>query len=192
MSSWVRRYAAPSVGDPYYTSTQSAYTPALNPYPDVSPYGFVLPNCTGLACGRQIEQGYGSFIDWQNGFGHAATWWEASVGYCDRGHTPELGAIVVWGGGVPPYENYGHVATVEAYDPDTGNLVLSNSAASGGIFYETTPNVSDPNLGLSSAYFLKGYIYPAGSPKPSWYYPIICKRRKKQYGYKRKQRAVQL
>ena len=192
MSSWVPRTTAPSVGDPYYTSTQqTTYQPALNPYPDVGSYGFVLPNCTGLACGRQLEQGYGDFISPSNGFGNAATWWDAAASFCDRGQDPKVGAILVWGGGVYPYQDFGHVAVVEAIDENTGRMTISNSAASGGIFYLTHPYVTDSNYGMSSAYFFKGFIYPAGDPKPSWYYPVLFKRRKKQNGRSRiKHRSV--
>lgn len=192
MSSWVPRTTAPSVGDPYYTSTQqTTYQPALNPYPDVSAGGYVLPNCTGWACGRMIEQGYGSYISPSNGFGHAVTWWNASVGFCDRGQIPQVGAILVWSGGVYPYETNGHVAVVEAIDEATRTLTVSNSAASGGIYYPTYPSMDDPNYGMSSAYTFLGFIYPAGDTKPSWYYPVLFKRRKKQNGRSRiKRRSV--
>lgn len=189
MSSWVPRNTAPSYGDPYYTSTQqSLYTPALNPYPDCGPYGFVLPNCTGMAAGRQLEQGYGSFISPSNGFGNANSWWSASVGFCDRGQDPKVGAIAVWdGGGYNPPA--GHVGTVESYDPITDKITTSNSNYGGTVFYMLTLDGHNPSIGPS--YTFLGYIYPAGDPKPSWFYPIICKKRRKQYGRPRiKRRTV--
>lgn len=189
MSSWVPRDTAPSPGDPYYTSTQqSTYTPALNPYPDVSAAGFVLPNCTGLAAGRQIEQGYGEYIKPSNGFGNAQTWWDASVSFCDRGQDPQLGAIAVWSGGGywPPA---GHVGTVEYYDPATDTITTSNSDYSGRVFYTLTLSGHNPSIG--SSYTFLGYIYPAGNPKPSWFYPVLCKKRRKKYGRSRiKRRTV--
>ena len=188
MSSWVPRYSAPSVGDPYYTSTQplNPQPGAQNPYPVMSAGDFVLPNCTGLACGRQIEQGYGAEIRPSNAFGDAATWWEAAANFYERGQDPRIGAVAVWGGGVPPYQNAGHVGTVEDYDPDTGIISISNSAAGGFIFYMTYPSDSDPNVGMNANYFFKGYFYPAGQPKPSWFYPLISKKRRNKLYARRK------
>lgn len=185
MSSWVPRTTAPSYGDPYYTSTQqSQYQPALNPYPDWGPYGFVLPNCTGLAAGRQLEQGYGAEICPDNEFRDAWTWYAAAANFYERGQDPRIGAIAVWSGGIG-----GHVATLEYYDPDTDTAQFSNSNYGGTVFYMTTTTGHNPYC--FTGYTFLGYIYPAGQPKPSWFYPLICKKRRKQYGRPRiKRRTV--
>lgn len=192
MSSWVPRLTndAPAYMDTNYVRFNYG---GLNQYPARDANGWTLPNCTAWASGRQLENGYGDFISPWNSFGNAQTWWDASVGFCDRGQDPKVGAIAVWHGGPlqpPDYQHTaGHVAVIESYDPDTDTALFSNSDYSGSQYYWNTKSGHNPSLG--SLYTFLGYIYPAGDPKPAWYYPIICKKRRKQYGRPRiKRRTV--
>lgn len=188
MSSWV-----PRLDGDWPTYLQAEYTNyqygGLNKYPARDSNGWSLPNCTAWASGRQLENGYGDYISPANGFGNADSWYDASVGFCDRGQDPQIGAIAVWRGG---HLGAGHVAVIEQYDPATDTALFSNSdygAALSNWCYWNTKTGHNPSLGQS--YTFLGYIYPAGNPKPSWYYPVLFRRRKKQNGRSRiKRRAV--
>lgn len=194
MSSWIPRLDndAPAYLDPHYVNED--FTGGLNQYPERNLLnGWALPNCTAWASGRQLENGYGDYIAPENEFRNAQTWWDASVGFCDRGQEPKVGAIAVWWGGPlqpPSYtETAGHVAVVEAYDPVTDKALFSNSDYSGSQYYWNTKDGHNPSLG--SLYTFLGYIYPAGDPRPAWFYPIVCKKRRRAYGRSRiKRRSV--
>ena len=185
MSSWVPRTTAPTYGDLNYVRYDYG---GYNYYPKRDSNGWTLPNCTAMASGRQLENGYGSDIRPLNGFGDAETWYAAAANFYERGQDPRIGAIAVWSGGPlqpPDYQHTaGHVATIEIYDPDTDQAEFSNSNYSGSQFYMLTMNGHNPYLG--SSYTFVGYIYPAGQPKPSWFYPLISKKRRQKLYARRK------
>ena len=191
MSSWIPRLDndAPAYGNINYVRYTSG---GLNYYPDRDGFGWTLPNCTAWASGRQLENGYGDYIKPANEFRDAQTWYAAAANYCDRGQEPKIGAIAVWHGGPlqpPDYAHTaGHVAVIEDYDPNTDLALFSNSNYSGAQYYWTTMSGHNPALG--SLYTFLGYIYPAGDPRPSWFYPLICRRKRKNYGKFRTQRGA--
>lgn len=110
--------------------------------------GIVLPNCVGYAHGRFSEiLGSPCSLPTAN----AGDWWEQVRGY-DKGQTPKLGSVIVWG----KAGEAGHVAIVEQINAD-GSILTSNSAYAGTWFYMQT--VYPPGYTWGGGFYCKGFIY---------------------------------
>lgn len=110
-------------------------------------------------------------------YGNAYTWWDSAAGRYARGHTPEVGAVMVLkpGHGM----RVGHVAMVsEIVDARTVKLTHANWSVRGGVERGVTAvDVSDAgdwskvriwyapvgDLG-NTAYAAYGFIYPGDAP----------------------------
>lgn len=135
---YVARTTAPNLNNSCYYSTKNAL------YRD----GFGMPNCTCYALGRWIELlGYIPRLC----LGMAGRWYGYNDGY-QRGNTPKLGAIAVWGLNGSNID--GHVAVVE--DFGDGYIYCSNSAYKSTNFYMKY-YYGNYNFG---SYIFKGFIYP--------------------------------
>lgn len=109
--------------------------------------------------------------------GDAYTWWDSAAGRYDRGHTPEVGAVMVLkpGHGM----RVGHVAMVsEVVDARTIKLTHANWSVRGGVERDVTAiDVSEAgdwskvrvwyaplhDVG-QTAYSAYGFIYPGSAP----------------------------
>lgn len=112
--------------------------------------GSVLPNCTGYAWGRFLEEN--EITDCNLSRGDAEVWFgNTSDGY-ERGQTAKLGAVICW----ESSQSGGHVAVVEEIKSN-GDIVTSNSAYNGTRFFLET--LSPPNFNRGSAYTFQGFIY---------------------------------
>ena len=126
---FVPRTTAPEADSPYFTTE--------NPFYNV---GLGMPNCTAYAWGRAYEiLGQRPPLN----IGHARYWFYNEGGFpnpddfFERGQTPRLGAIAVWG--ASNLGPFGHVAVVEAINAD-GTVDVSESFW-GGQFFAFSQNV---------------------------------------------------
>lgn len=144
------RLDAPSIDDLHWIkTTHGGYNRCILIDPDT---GSVLPNCTGYAWGRFIEEQ--GLTDCNLSRGNATVWYgNTSDGY-NRGSTPKLGAVICYSGGS---DNAGHVAVVEEIAND-GTLTISESTYSG--IYFRTKTVSPPFYYWGTLYDFQGFIYP--------------------------------
>ena len=103
-----------------------------------NPFRISGGNCTWYAWGRAHEiLGRPPQLN----RGHARYWFGNGGPFpgserFQRGQTPQVGAIAVWGRGASPNHNYGHVSVVESVDRN-GNVRLSGSNWGGQSFYIT-------------------------------------------------------
>ena len=112
--------------------------------------GSVIPNCTGYAWGRFLEEN--QLTDCDLSRGNAEIWFSNTSDGYERGQSPKLGAIICW----YSTQSGGHVAVVEEIKPN-GDIVTSNSAYGGTRFYMKT--LSPPTYYMGSAYTFQGFIY---------------------------------
>jgi surface antigen len=113
--------------------------------------GSVLPNCTGYAWGRFLEEN--NITDCNLSRGNGGVWYSHNDGY-QRGITPRLGAVICW----DKVGGDGHVAVVEEIKPN-GDITTSNSAYNGSRFFiEHLTRAS--NYSRGSLYSFQGFIYP--------------------------------
>lgn len=120
--------------------------------------GSVLPNCTGYAWGRFLEEN--NITDCNLSRGNAEIWFNNTSDGYERGQTPKLGAVICW----HSTRSGGHVAIVEKIYAD-GKIRTSNSAYSGKRFYMKT--LSPPSYYMGSAYTFQGFIYPPNNFDPN-------------------------
>lgn len=119
--------------------------------------GSVLPNCTGYAWGRFLEEN--NLTDCKLSRGNGEVWYSnTSDGYA-RGQTPKLGAVICW----HSTRSGGHVAIVEEIKSN-GDIVCSNSAYNGRRFFLRT--LKAPKYYFGSAYTFQGFIYPPNEFTP--------------------------
>lgn len=116
--------------------------------------GYGLPNCTCYAYGRAAEIA-GKFLSLPGG--NAGNWYSSATNF-ERGQSPRLGAVAVWGNSPSGY--LGHVAVVESIDSN-GNIVTSESQWGGEYF--TTVSYSASNHyawnRVGRDYKFLGFIY---------------------------------
>ena len=131
--------------------------------------GYVLPNCVGYAQGRLLELRGENKINWKLPACNAEDWYDkAKANGLQVGHTPKLGAVVVWRAGNThnSADGAGHVAIVEEIKAN-GDIVVSQSAYGGQEFYMST---------ITKA---SGYMYAANRPLVGFVYagvkPHCCK-----------------
>lgn len=125
MAVYVPRTTAPTGSEKWWRRPEAG---GVNPCININ-NGVVLPNCVGFAWGRFSEIiGTPCSLPTAN----AGDWWELVRGY-DKGQTPKLGSVIVWG----KAGEAGHVAIVEQINSD-GSILTSNSAYAGTWFYMQT------------------------------------------------------
>ena len=160
------RTTAPSATDPHWIkTTYGGYNRCMLIN---SSTGSVIPNCTGYAWGRWLEEN--NLTDCTLSTGDAEGWYNRTSDGYERGQTPKLGAIICWNS----TRSGGHVAIVEKIYND-GKILTSNSAYSGRRFY--TKELRPPSYYMGSAYSFEGFIYPPNNFDPNP--PGYGKRRKK-------------
>lgn len=145
---FIPRLTSPSNSDLHWIkTTHNGYNRCI----EIDPVtGSVLPNCTGYAWGRFLEEN--DITDCNLSRGNARVWYtHTSDGY-NRGQTPKLGAVICWDNP----QGDGHVAIVEEIH-NNGEIVTSNSAYGGPRFY--TQTLSPPNYNIGSSYSFQGFIY---------------------------------
>jgi len=136
---FIPRMTAPDPNDPRFTT----YSPFYG-------VGLGMPNCTAYAWGRAYEiLGHAPQLN----RGHSRFWFTNGGPFrndndrFERGQTPRLGAIAVWG---PSSAGGGHVSVVEYVFPN-GSFITSGSVF-GGTFFYTRLNTSIPSD-------FQGFIY---------------------------------
>lgn len=145
---FIPRLTAPSQTDLHWIkTTHGGYNRCIE---IDSSTGSVLPNCTGYAWGRFLEEN--NLTDCNLSRGNAEIWFSNTSDGYSRGQTPKLGAIICW----YSTQSGGHVAVVEKIKSN-GDIVTSNSAYGGTRFYLKT--LSPPNYNMGSAYTFQGFIY---------------------------------
>lgn len=165
----------PSKNDPNIKCYNTPYNGGVSPCIRGTKYGpdkvcDVLPNCVGWAWGRfnqiyNLMNGTNNKMKFYSG-GNAATFVaNASKIGLKTGSTPQIGAIMCWGGGSG---GAGHVAIVERVDSD--NKVYTSesgwSYAQPGRMWNQSRSKGSGNWGQSSLYKFKGFVYnPAISAK---------------------------
>ena len=147
---FVPRLEAPSANDLHWIKTTHGGYNKCIVIDEVT--GSVLPNCTGYAWGRFLEEN--NVTDCNLSRGNGGVWYgNTSDGY-QRGITPRLGAVICWS----KLGGDGHVAIVEEIKPN-GDITTSNSAYNGSRFFiEHLTRAS--NYSRGSSYTLQGFIYP--------------------------------
>lgn len=122
--------------------------------------GYGLPNCTAYCYGR-IYEILNVKPTWcpRNS---AGTWWNDWP--YSKGQTPALGAVACY---YDPYGYYaGHVSVIEQILPN-GNLITSNSAWRGSLFFvdEVSPanNYLNHDM-IEQGLRLRGFLYLPGAP----------------------------
>lgn len=148
--------------------------------------GSVLPNCTGYAWGRFLEEA--GLTTCNLSTANAGLWYGYTDDGYERGSTPRLGAVLCLEdrNGGP-----GHVAIVEEID-SAGNITTSNSAYGGQRFFTATMYAAD---GYSDVdYRFQGFIYnpnagggvdpepPVHVPKEKKGYNFVLFNRKRRFG----------
>ena len=130
---------------------------SVNPFPLNSRGG----NCTWYAYGRFCEIA-GKKIP-MSSYGNAVTFYD-SFPNCEKGSTPQVGAIACWGYGSPT-GHPGHVAVVEEVKPN-GDIVCSNSGWSGKKFWMSTHKASENySMHYANDHF-RGFIYQPTGGEP--------------------------
>ena len=112
-----QRYAAPGSGNKFYINVDGG---GFNRCIKVSGFS-VLPNCTGYAWGRFMEECGRTSCNLSTG--NAQNWYSYTADGYPRGQVPKLGAVMCWGAGSG---KYGHVAIVEQINTD-GSVIASMS-----------------------------------------------------------------
>ena len=145
------RLDAPSVDDLHWIkTTHGGYNRCILINEET---GQVIPNCTGYAWGRFLEEQ--GITDCNLSRGNATVWYgNTSDGY-NRGQTPRLGAVICYSGGS---DNAGHVAIVEEIRNNGAEIVISESTYSG--VYFRTKTLLAPFYSWGAGYTLQGFIYP--------------------------------
>ena len=148
MANFTPRLTAPSQTDLHWIkTTHGGYNRCIEIDEDT---GSVLPNCTGYAWGRFLEEN--NLTDCNLSRANAEVWYSNIIDGYSRGQTAKLGAVICW----ESSQSGGHVAIVEEIKSN-GNIVTSNSAYDGTRFY--TQTLSPPNYNIGSAYTFQGFIY---------------------------------
>ncbi len=104
-------------------------------------------NCTRYVAYRLARNG---MPDPGTSWGNAGDWWTRAPG--EKNLTPAIGAIAYWAPGKKPAGSYGHVAWVEAYQPD-GSVTVTEDNAGWNSRHVTYSGVDGPS----------GYIHIRGS-----------------------------
>lgn len=134
-----------------------------NYYSDINPFyaykdkdgnrTLMMPNCTAYTYGRLMEMTGRTFEGLIGG--DARTWYgKAAAAGLETGQTPKLGAVCCFG---VTDNGAGHISVVEEIKAN-GDIVTSNSAYGGSVFFLTT-------LTKASGYYyaptrpFKGFIY---------------------------------
>lgn len=146
---FIKRIVVPAPGDLHWIkTTKGGYNKciAIN-----KTTGDVLPNCTGYAWGRFLEEQNITTCNLSRA--NAENWYSYDDGY-QRGNTPKLGAIICFEG---VGSKAGHVAVVEEID-SIGKINTSNSAYGGSRFF--MKKLSPPNYYFAPGYIFQGFIYP--------------------------------
>lgn len=146
-----QRYTAPESYNKFYINTAGG---GFNNCIRVSGYS-VLPNCTGYAYGRFMEEC--GRTSCRLSTGNAQNWYGNTGDGYDRGQTPKLGAVMCWGNGSG---RYGHVAIVEELHED-GSVTasMSNYPVDGKQYPYFERLVYNPPYTSASGLPFQGFIY---------------------------------
>lgn len=164
---FIKRLSAPSQDDLHWIKRSSRYNGYNRCIVIDQNTGSVLPNCTGYAWGRFLEEQ--NITDCRLSRANAENWYTNIGDGYQRGGTPKLGAVICWEG---EGSKAGHVAIVEEIYED-GSITTSNSAYSGSRFY--TKKLSPPYF-MGRGYTFQGFIYPEESFTPVPPQPIVLKK----------------
>ena len=159
----------PSANDPnikcYNTPSNGGVSPCIRGNKDYGPDKVcdVLPNCVGWAWAR-FNQIYNLLSGTNNKMkyyasGHASSFVAnaPSIGL-KTGSTPQIGAIMCWGGGT---NGTGHVAIVERVDADDKVYTSESGWSYGqpGRMWNQSRSKGSGNWGQSSRYQFRGFVY---------------------------------
>jgi len=151
---FVRRISQPSKDNKYYLKKPKGYNFDIKIIGDEC-----IPNCTGYAIGRFMEEQNIKTCNLPPANINAENWleWVQNHKAYRTGKTPKLGAIAVWSKGKKWYDpdGMGHVAMVEYVAPD-GSWDSSESAYKGKRWYTKHYNANSYRAG----YKFEGFIYP--------------------------------
>ena len=168
---FIKREVAPSYTDKnWIKTTYGGYNRCIKMGSD----GSVLPNCTGYAWGRFLEENF--IRDCNLSRANAENWYGYTSDGYSRGQTPKLGAVICW----HSTRSGGHVAIVEEIYND-GSILTSNSAYGGKRFYMKTLKASN-NYFMGKSYTFQGFIYPPTEFIPD-YPPSPAPKRKKGFPF---------
>ena len=163
---FTQRISAPTGTEKYWLRPEAG---GLNLCLKIRDNGSVIPNCTGYAYGRFMEEAL--LISCNLSRANAENWYDNKDGY-PRGTAPKLGAVMCWRGGSTQTsaDGYGHVAIVEQINPD-GSVVCSMSNYPMVVSGKTLPfwerKTYYPPYNTSTGLIFQGFIYnPALDAEP--------------------------
>ena len=153
--SFVQRTVAPDSKNRYYlTPAGGGYNLCIKVTGNSA-----LPNCTGYAYGRFMEEA--GLISCKLSRGNAEDWYGNQDGY-PRGKTPKLGAVMCWrkGNTGNSKDGYGHVAIVERINPDGSvECSMSNYPLEGLKLPAWERKTYYPPYDTSTGLIFQGFIY---------------------------------
>lgn len=151
-----QRTSAPSGTEKFWTRPEHG---GLNLCIQVRDNGSVIPNCTGYAYGRFLEEAHLSQCRLSRA--NAENWFGNADGY-PRGSTPKLGAVMCWrkGSTSTSTDGYGHVAIVEQINPDGSvECSMSNYPLEGKPLPAWERKTYYPPYNTSTGLTFQGFIY---------------------------------
>lgn len=178
MSNYAPRLTAPAYGNLYWVKTTSGgYNQCI--YGSNGPIE-VIPNCTGYVHGRWMELANINTDTLGLSFGNAITYYGSSASNIQRGSTPELGAVICFGG-----TEAGHVAIVEEIIDD--NTIRCSESDWGGQRFSVRIRRREWgwNCVINEGITFQGFLYhPSISPTPTgsgfkwWMARLLLERRR--------------
>lgn len=145
--------------------------------------GYGMPNCTAYAWGRFWEEAPSGGPP-RLSLGNGADWFGYTQDGYPRSQTPQVGAVICFGGGSSGFPE-GHVAVVEEINAD-GSIVTSNSGWQSTFFW--TELCRPPNYN-TLGYDFQGFILnpnvtpgpgPGGNTTP-WLLYEMARRKREAY-----------
>jgi len=151
-----QRTTAPIGTEPYWMRPEFG---GFNLCIQVSSNGSVIPNCTGYAYGRFLEEA--NLTQCRLSRANAENWYGNADGY-PRGKIPKLGAVMCWrkGSTSTSADGYGHVAIVEQINPDGSvECSMSNYPLDGMTLPAWERKTYYPPFDTSTGLTFQGFIY---------------------------------
>ena len=153
-----QRTSAPTGGEKYWLRPEFG---GINLCIKARDDGSTIPNCTGYAYGRFMEEA--NLYQCNLSRADAENWYGNADGY-SRGKTPKLGAVMCWRNGQTgnPQDGHGHVAIVEQINPD-GSVECSMSNWPIVVSGKTLPfwerKTYYPPFDTNTGLIFQGFIY---------------------------------